>query len=322
MKNQIQKTFNFFIALFVVSSLISSCKKDDDGDSNPFPSSGATLKTAVIGTIKDTDGSIVTGATVKLGAVTTTTDSRGHFQFINVDVPKERMVIVASKDGYFNCVRAKRTQSGEANYINLLMEEKPVAVNVSGAAGGVVNIPGGAKTTFPANAFVDAAGNAYAGTVKVFARHISPGNDNFEAIVPGGDLSGINLAGQTQTLYSLGMIEAILTDNTGLTEVKLASGKTAELKFPIDPSQTASAQSTVPMWHMNETTGVWKEEGEAVKTGNFFVGSVSHFSTWNCDYSGERTDVQGKVVDCQGLPVSNAVVTINGFFEVSTNNLG
>jgi len=322
MKNQIKKTVNFLFTLLVFSSLISSCKKDDDGGSNPFPPSGNTLKTSVLGTIKDTDGLIVSGAIVKLGTYTTTTDVRGNFQFINADVPKDRMVIVASKTGFFDCVRAKRTQSGEANYINLLMEEKPAAVNIAGVAGGVVNIPGGAKITFPANAFVDAAGNAYTGTVKVFARHISPGDDNFEAIVPGGDLSGINLAGQAQSLYSLGMIEAILTDNTGLTEVKLASGKSAELKFPIDPSQMSSAQSTIPMWHMDETTGVWREEGEATKTGNLFVGNVSHFSTWNCDYSGIRTDIQGKVVDCQNNPMPGIVVTINGFMNVTTDNSG
>ncbi len=322
MKSLIQKSNLFFIVLLIFSSMISSCKKDDDDDSNPFPPSGSTLKTSVLGTIKDTDGFIVSGATVKLGTYTTTTDARGNFQFINADVAKDRLVIVASKDGFFKCVRAKKTQSGEANYINLLMEEKPAAVNIAGVAGGVVNISGGAKITFPTNAFVDASGNPYTGTVKIYARHISPGDDNFEAIVPGGDLSGINSAGQAQSLYSLGMIEAILTDNTGLTEVKLASGKTAELKFPIDPSQTASAQSSIPMWHMNETTGVWKEEGEAVKTGNFFVGSVSHFSFWNCDYSGTRTDLQGKVVDCQNNPMPGIVVTINGFMNVTTDNSG
>ncbi len=322
MKNLIKKTLNFLVTLLVCSSLISSCKKDDDGGSNPFPPSGSTLKTSILGTIKDTDGMVVSGAMVKLGTYTTTTDARGNFQFINADVSKDRLVIIASKDGFFDCVRAKRTQSGEANYIHLLMEEKPAAVNVAGVAGGVVNIPGGAKITFPANAFVDAAGNAYTGNVKVYARHISPGDDNFEAIVPGGDLSGINSAGQVQTLFSLGMIEASLTDNAGLVEVKLAPGKMAELKFPIDPSQTAVAQSTIPLWYLNETTGVWKEEGEAIKTGNTFVGNVSHFSTWNCDYSGERTDIQGKVVDCNNNPVGGIVVTINGFMNVTTDNSG
>nr|HMT29505.1 hypothetical protein [Bacteroidia bacterium] len=101
-----------------------------------------------------------------------------------------------------------------------------------------------------------------------------------------------------------------------------ASGKTAELKFPIDPSQSPSAQSTIPLWYMNETTGIWKEEGEAVKTGNFFVGNVSHFSTWNCDFSGERTDIQGTVVDCNNNPVGGIVITIDGFMNVITNNSG
>ncbi len=59
MRNQIQKTFNLLITLLVITSLVSSCKKDDDDGGAPFPPSGTTLKTSVLGTIKDTDGLIV-----------------------------------------------------------------------------------------------------------------------------------------------------------------------------------------------------------------------------------------------------------------------
>ncbi len=322
MKNKINKTFIFLFTFLVISSLITSCKKDDDNNSNPITPSGPTLKTSVLGTITNTDGLVVPGATVQLGAYTTTSDTKGNFQFINADVPKDRMVLIASKNGYFNCIRAKKTQSGDANYLNLLMEQKPSSINISAVAGGAVNIPGGAKITFPANAFVDASGNTYTGTVKIFARHISPGNDNFEAIVPGGDLIGMNAQGQIQSLYSLGMIDALLFDNSGLNEVKLAPGVTAELKFPIDVSQNGSAQNTITMWHLNSTNGKWMEDGEATKSGNFYIGNVSHFSTWNCDYSGPKTDIQGKVVDCLGLPLPGIVVTINGFQNVTTNNTG
>ncbi|MBL0339604.1 MAG: hypothetical protein IPP71_01040 [Bacteroidetes bacterium] len=203
-----------------------------------------------------------------------------------------------------------------------MLQEKLAPVNISGTVGGVVNITGGAKITFPANAFVDLNGNSYTGAVKVFARHISPGSANFEAIVPGGDLFGVNTLGQNQSLYSMGMIEAQLFDNTGLNEVKLASGKTAELKFPIDASQTSLAQNTIPLWHLNTTNGKWIEDGEAIKTGNFYIGNVSHFSTWNCDYSGPRTDIQGKVVDCNNNPMPGIVVTINGFMNATTDNSG
>lgn len=69
-------------------------------------------------------------------------------------------------------------------------------------------------------------------------------------------MSGINSLGQTHTLYSPGMIEAFLYDNSGVNEIKLATGQTAELRFPIDSTQTASAQLTAPMWYLNETTGI------------------------------------------------------------------
>jgi len=317
------RAINSVICLFLAITIsISSCKKDDDDSANPIPPTGATLKTSVVGKITDTDGSVMPGVTVKLGSITTITDTRGHFLFKNAEVPTSRLLITASKTGYFKCIHAKKTQASGTNYVNLVLEEQPVPVTISATTGGVINIPGGARITFPANAFADQNGVAYTGQVKVIARHINPGADNFETLIPGGDLSGINSLGQTRTLYSLGMIEALLYDNTGVNEIKLATGQTAELRFPIDPSQTASAQLTAPMWYLNETTGIWKEEGEAIKSGNFFTGSVSHFSTWNCDYSGERTDITGKVVDCQNIPIPNIVVSINGFLTITTDNNG
>jgi hypothetical protein len=44
-----------------------------------------------------------------------------------------------------------------------------------------------------------------------------------------------------------------------------------------------NAPATIPLWYFNDTLGIWKEEGTATKQGNNYVGSVSHFSFWNCD---------------------------------------
>ncbi|MBL0339603.1 MAG: hypothetical protein IPP71_01035 [Bacteroidetes bacterium] len=79
MRNQIQKTFNFLVTLLIFTSLISSCKKDDDNNSNPIPATGATIKTTIIGKVIDTDGLLVIGATVSIGSLTTTTDNHGNF---------------------------------------------------------------------------------------------------------------------------------------------------------------------------------------------------------------------------------------------------
>jgi len=322
MKKPIKRFVVIFQLLVLVTLFFSTCKKDDSNDPDPIAPSGPTLKTTVTGKVTDINGNILSGVLVDLGDITTVTDNRGYFLFVDTDVPKERCVLVASKSGYFNCVSGKKTQDGDANYINLVMQQLPAVVNIPGTSGGVVNIAGGATITFPVDAFVDQNGTAYTGQVKVYARHISPAADNFEAIVPGGDLLGINTLGDEQSLYSLGMIETKLYDNTGLNEVKLATGKTAALKFPIHASQTSVALSTIPMWHLDEETATWEEEGLGTKSGNFYIANVSHFSTWNCDYPGERTDIEGKVVDCQNNVMANIVVTINGFMNVTTDNTG
>jgi len=309
------------ITFFAISSVIISCNKDDDS-STPSNYPGAKIKTTVTGRIIDTNGHGLSYVSVFMGGLSTISDERGFFLFEKVEVSKSRIALKTMKEGFFDCIYAKKTQMGEVNYVNLVMEALPAPVYISGTSGGVVNINGGASITFPVNAFVDAAGNPYTGQVKILARHIFPGNTNFESLIPGGDLSGTNSDGVTKSLYSFGMIEAKLYDDGGTQEIKIADGKTAELKFPIDPAQNSAALSTIPMWHLNESTAMWEEDGEATKSGNFYIGSVSHFSMWNCDYSGERCDIQGKVVDCLNNPIPNAIVTINGFLNVTTDNLG
>ncbi len=321
--NVFQKNVRLFLLLtFIFSAIISSCKKDEDNNSNTVPSSGATVKTTVVGKILDDLNAVVSGVTVKLGNHTTITNEKGYFVFVNVDVSKERIVVKATKAGYFDAIYAKRSQIGDANYMNFTMQQKTSATNIPGVSGGVVNLFGGSKITFPSNAFIDANGNPYTGIVKVTTRHIRPQHNNFESMIPGGDLLGINLAGQPQSLYSFGMLEAILTDNSGLNEIKLAPGKTAELKFPIETFQSSAALATIPLWYLDEETGLWKEEGDATKSGNFYIGNVAHFSVWNCDYSGTRTDIRGKVVDCFNNPVQGIKVKINGFMNVMTDNNG
>ena len=52
--------------------------------------------------------------------------------------------------------------------------------------------------------------------------------------------------------------------------------------------------ATFPLYHLNETTGRWTQEGTATlqtdpATGaKYYEGTVSHFSTWNADRMIER----------------------------------
>jgi hypothetical protein len=55
---------------------------------------------------------------------------------------------------------------------------------------------------------------------------------------------------------------------------------------------------------------LWREDGSAVKQGDKYVGTVHHFTDWNCDYPGTTGSVTGRVLDCNGLPLPGITLKI------------
>jgi hypothetical protein len=108
------------------------------------------------------------------------------------------------------------------------------------------------------------------------------------------------------------MLGVILTGSNG-EALQLANNKTATLTFAIAASQLSSAPASIPLWYFDETTSLWKEEGTATKVNNIYIGDVKHFSWWNCDIGTFSPIVKGRVVDCNGVPVPNCVVTFNSW---------
>ncbi len=59
------------------------------------------------------------------------------------------------------------------------------------------------------------------------------------------------------------MLDVELKSDDG-AKLQLKNGKAATLKFPIVTGQT-STLNTIPLWHFDVNTGIWKEEGSATK---------------------------------------------------------
>ena len=97
-----------------------------------------------------------------------------------------------------------------------------------------------------------------------------------------GNLTGLTTDNEQKILQTYGMI-AVELEGSGGEKLNLAPGKPATITLPIPSSLQASAPATIPLWYFNDSLGIWKEEGTAAKQGNNYVGSVSHFSFWNCD---------------------------------------
>jgi len=82
--------------------------------------------------------------------------------------------------------------------------------------------------------------------------------------------------------------------------LQLATGKNATVTFPIATATQSTAPATIPLWFFDETKGMWIEQGSATKTGNTYVGTVSHFTWWNCDWGGGPLTYTATFVDQNG----------------------
>lgn len=305
------KTFLKLVFPFIIVFLIGSCKKDEDAE--PATSGGSTsnqVTAGFCGEVRDNQGNLMAGVLVNVGGVTTSTNSNGFYYIQSATVAGKRAVIEADKAGYWKQQKGIIPQSGTVNLTNLIIYPDNKGYSVNGVAGGTVTMPGGTVVTFPANAFVTQNGAIYSGTVYISGHEILTSENRFAEKIPGGDFLAKDNAGDIQTLLSCGMAGIKLYDASG-GELLIAPGKTAELKIPINPLQSGIT-SSIPLWYYSEIENYWIEEGQATRMGNYFVGNVSHFTWWNCDYPSTNCTATIHITDCSGNPVGNIYFDFNG----------
>ncbi|MFN8310819.1 MAG: carboxypeptidase-like regulatory domain-containing protein [Chitinophagales bacterium] len=288
--------------LLLVLTLLGACKKKDTENPNVLKK---TVK--LHGTVVDQDLKPLSGATVSFNGKIFTSNS-GFYVFDDVAIAAGRQTVKATMPGYLDAVVGFEATQSTSSQVKIVMVKKVLTGSIDGSTGGSVT-NGAAQVTLPANGLKNADGSAFSGTANLYTFHYNPGDSKFSQMTPGGDLSARNTSGDSRQLLSYGMISVHMEDASG-NPLQVASGKTATIKLPIDAAQLSSSPDTIKLWHLNETTGIWEEEGKAVKQGSFYVGVVSHFSTWNTDHDEDVAWVKGKVVNCNGTPISTADATV------------
>jgi len=316
------KKFKFLIAIISVTLVLNSCSKDENDEyAIPGVTNSIQVKATISGRVLDEAGSGLQGVSVSAYGIISATDVNGIF-LIQGNVDKNRCVLEFNKPGYMKRLHAIIPSSSNVNYVNITMQDEPSAQSFQSANGGSVTLDHGGSVTFPANSLViEGTSNSYNGLVTIYSKHISPDNSNFSMLIPGGDLSAVDVNGDDVSLYSYGMASVTITGFGG-ENLQIASGMQATVTFPIAGSQTTTAPTSIPLWYLDETDALWKEEGLATRVGNNYVGIVSHFTWWNCDIAIAQTSVIGRAVDCEGNPLANVIVTVNGQFTVTTNDDG
>ena len=174
------------------------------------------------------------------------------------------------------------------------MLDRQVIGSIDASEGGSLTMDNQSSIDLPKGGIVTAQGITYEGDVSVAMSWIDPSADDLAQRMI-GDLSGLDEDGNFRSLSSMGMLQVELSDGAG-NELNIGPGETAELKFPIPSSLMNKAETTIPLWSYNEGIGTWIQEGIAQKEGDFYIGIVSHFSSWNVDFMTDPIEITGQVL--------------------------
>jgi hypothetical protein len=298
------------IALLFVAVLFFQCQKELSHIGRPEarPAVPDPITAILQGNIIDENGQPEAGVLIKVGSQTATTDAKGYFRIRNAALDKYTSLVTAEKAGYFKAYRTFAATSG-TNQVVIKLIPKTLTGTVDAATGGDVSLSNGAKVTLPANGIVKAAGGAaHSGTVNVYAAYIDPTASDIAERVPGSFMAD-DQNGSRVMLASYGMM-AVELESTSGEKLQIKSGSKATLTTPIPSSIQSSAPATIPLWYVDETTGVWKEQGSATKQGSNYVGDVSHFSFWNCDINIPSINLSMTLKNSDGAPLVHARVKI------------
>jgi hypothetical protein len=299
-----------FLTLALLSVIFFQCQKEviDSFGTTPPVSGTDPITTALQGNVLDENSKPAMGVTVQVGNKTTTTNARGYFRIPAAALDKNASLVVAEKAGYFKAYRSFAATSG-TNQVVIKLVKKTVSGTVDAASGGEVTLGSGAKVALPANGIVQASnGSAYTGTVNVYAAYIDPTANDIAQVVPGSFMAD-DKNNHRVTLESYGMMAVELQSPSG-QKLQVKSGLTATLTTPIPASVQASAPATIALWYVDEQTGIWKEEGTATKSGNNYVGTVKHFSFWNCDGWFSAITLSLTLKTNEGVPLVHTAVRI------------
>lgn len=314
--------------------LVTSCFNDDEFNADTSTNNsqkvdpviaqnfGATIQRNFLGTVADINGSPLVNAKITIGNDEVRTDDNGVFIINNAQVFERFGYIKAQKIGFIDASRSVVPTDG-TNQVKITMLPKNTTATTQSGTVETISLSNGAAVALQ-GAYINENGEEYNGTVKVTLHHLDAVAPETQNQMP-GMLYAQDAQGQERGLVTMGMLAVELTGSNG-EDLNLAAGTTAEITVPVSQSLLASAPQTIPLWYFNEEYGFWVEEGEATLQGDKYVGTVSHFSFWNCDIPVDAIVLYLSVLDSNNQALSNTLVRIysanNGYRDGTTNSIG
>ena len=302
-----------FAILLMCALVITSCNNDDNlnNQQDPAPTSfaenfGNAISRKFLGTVVDTNDNPIESVTIRIGNATAMTDSNGVFIIEDAPIKERFGYVIAEKAGYIHASRAVVPSSG-TNKVRIMMLPETIAGSTSSGTQETIALANGASVALEGD-YIKADGSSYSGNVNVILHHLDPADENMQDQMP-GMLYAANAQNEERMLQTFGML-AVELRGSGGEDLNIAEGSSAEIKVPLDASLLSDAPATIPLWYFDEANGYWIEDGQATLVGNEYVGTVSHFSFWNCDIPAEAVNLCIKVINSNENNLTNLRIDI------------
>ena len=261
----------------------------------------------VEGNVTDVNKSPLIGVKVMLNDAITFTDMEGYFKMENADLG-ENQVLFFTKEDYSGTQKKVDVGMDKNAFVFAALGQWNKTISIDPNISNTVDFQN-AQVELPANGIVDANGNPVSGDITVKAVYFDPTTDNYGDVFL-GDFEGEDVSGNVVSLESFGFINVELSQ--GGNELDLAEGQVSKIILPLPASLQSTAPQTIPLWYFDENIGTWVEEGSASKQNGSYVGTVSHFTAWNCDAPINSSIIKGKVTCEDGTPIEGARVIAKG----------
>jgi len=266
------------------------------------------VEAMISGTVIGSAGTGIADATVTVGGNVVTSNQKGKFWLSKKLFNKNGTLIKVTKNGYFSAFRFVYPSLGAISKTDIVLLPKQQSGTFQSVMGGEFTFAK-AKVRIPANAVTDPAGMPYTGEVRVYGYWLNPTAASTYQTMP-GDLRAEDAQRAARLLRTFGMIRVELETPSGMP-LNIGLEKKTSIATEIPVSLRAAAPATIPLWHFDEKSGYWKEEGSAKNSNGWYEGEVSHFSFWNCDVPADYTLLRGILKNKDKSLLGNLKITIN-----------
>jgi PKD repeat protein len=207
-------------------------------------------------------------------------------------------VIRLSKTGYTDALLYLENIIASQT-VSLTMAKRNPAIQFDGFTGAELIGVDGASADIPADAFVRPDGSIANGIIDAYITPIDISDSIMVNAFPGSFYGLPNLEDipdgedRQQQLFSYGVVEYTFFEDG--VELQLRDGVEANLELPIYVNENIFEEELIeggliPMWTLNESSGIWEQQGEGIIVANpsspsgfSLSATTSHFSWFNTD---------------------------------------